>query len=337
MHVLTLTLACLACAGNGHKCRVTSVPYTKGNALLIFSCPRDLQQRVERRTSWKALASLLLASDHPLAGWQVTGQSRNQALRHLGGGTGLRSRSQLWMKREDNPGAIGAAATSRRAIIAAGLALSTIPRNFIPAALANEQTSVVNLTTRKVELKSQPKYNISTGDVLTVTSRVYMNISIAGKPAGRLDIELYGDVAPKAAENFRALCTGEKGISYVGSRFYKVVKDVGLQAGDVKGNGLGQSIYGETFEHDNYDIAHSKKGMLSMVNSGLGGGGNTSDSRFLIQPIEDAGYLDGRYEAFGRVYNGLDVIDKISNVKAGGIKKAPLDPITIDAAGEYTP
>lgn len=80
---------------------------------------------------------------------------------------------------------------------------------------------------------------------------------------------------------------------------------------------------------------HNVAGMISMVNSGIGGSSGTSDSRFLIQPIDDAGFLDGRYEAFGRVSNGLAVVRRIEAVPTGGNKKAPKEKIIIEAAGEY--
>jgi len=169
-----------------------------------------------------------------------------------------------------------------------------------------------------------------------ITSRCFLDISIGGTRAGRLDIELYGEVAPKAAENFRALCTGEKGFGYQGSSFFKILEGLALQGGDIDGKGLGHSIYGPSFPHDNYAIAHNVAGLLSMVNTGVGGSSGTSDSRFLIQPIDDAGFLDGRYEAFGRVYQGMDVIQKINAVRVGGNKKVPVDKVSIDAAGEYT-
>ena len=74
-----------------------------------------------------------------------------------------------------------------------------------------------------------------------------------------------------------------------------------------------------------------------MVNSGVGGSSGTSDSRFLIQPINDAGFLDGRYEAFGLVYSGIDLVKRIEGVRTGGNKRAPTEKISIVAAGEYPP
>ena len=151
----------------------------------------------------------------------------------------------------------------------------------------------------------------------------------------------YGEVCPRATENFRALCTGEKGFGYSGSSFYRVVSGLTLQGGDLGGSDApGRSIYGPTFEHENYAIAHNVPGLLSMVNTGTGGQSRLSDSRFLIcarrdarEPPDvcvaahraahiraavpaDAGFLDGRYEAFGRVVDGMDVVMAIDAVKA---------------------
>ena len=91
-------------------------------------------------------------------------------------------------------------------------------------------------------------------------------------------------MCPRAAENFRALCTGEKGFGYAGSTFYRVVSGLTLQGGDIGGpdDAPGRSIFGATFEHENYAIAHNVAGLVSMVNAGTGGQSRLSDSRFLI-------------------------------------------------------
>lgn len=169
-----------------------------------------------------------------------------------------------------------------------------------------------------------------------VTSRVYLDVSIDNMPTGRLVIDLFGEACPRAAENFRALCSGEKGFGYAGSSFYRVVQGLTVQGGSIAGspNGPpGQSIYGPTFPHDNYDILHNLPGIVSMVNSGVGGASKTSDSRFLIQVPADGGFLDGRYEAFGRVSEGMDVLGKIEQVQTVGTKNRPAVPIVITSAG----
>ncbi len=178
--------------------------------------------------------------------------------------------------------------------------------------------------------------DLAAGDAPKVTSRCYLDISIDGKPVGRLVVDLYGEVVPRTAENFRRLCTGQDGFGYAGSSFYRVISQLTLQGGNIPdvGRSEGRSVYGGSFAHENYAIKHSVAGLLSTVNSGTGGGSQTADSRFLIQLQDDAGYLDGRYSAFGRVVQGMDVVRAIEGVPVKGSKNRPITPVTIEAAGE---
>ena len=140
-------------------------------------------------------------------------------------------------------------ATVTRRALASLFALSCSPP-ALRRAHAATQADRVDTTTGKLILNQPPTIDVRVAPP-AVTSRCFLDVSIGGAPAERLEVELYGNIAPKAAENFRCLCTGEKGFGYAGSSFYKLVDGLALQGGDVSGNGEGKSIYGEPFEHDN--------------------------------------------------------------------------------------
>lgn len=163
-------------------------------------------------------------------------------------------------------------------------------------------------------------------------SRVYMDISIGGIAKGRLEFELYNGVVPKTANNFRALCTGENGYGYKGTKFHRVVPGFVAQGGDfTRGNGTGgYSIYGEKFDDESFAGkagTHTGLGCLSMANKGP----NTNGSQFFIC-LGPTDWLDGKHVVFGNLVEGHGLLKTIESV--GSSSGRPKYDVVITDCGQ---
>jgi len=171
-----------------------------------------------------------------------------------------------------------------------------------------------------------------------ITTKTFLDVEIEGEPAGRIVLGLYGDIVPRTVENFRCLCTGEKGDSketgyplhYKGTMFHRVIPGFCIQGGQTfendEGSG-GESIYGGSFEDESLRIKFSKKGMVAMAN----GGPDTNGSQFFIT-LDRAEHLSFKCVGFGEVLEGFDVVQAMA--QTGSEDGEPMKRVIISNCGE---
>lgn len=171
-------------------------------------------------------------------------------------------------------------------------------------------------------------------DLPSITNKVYLDVKFGNYKTKRMVIGLFGDIMPEATANFLSLCRDGE-LSYAGTTFYRVISDMTIQGGAV-GSSSGKSSSSPTLQPDNYNIKHTKAGLVSAVRNKDG----TIDSRFFIQTKDDAGWADDRYAAFGIVLEeegtaGMDLVRKINKVDVKAPQNKPTDPVMIVGCGVF--
>lgn len=164
---------------------------------------------------------------------------------------------------------------------------------------------------------------------------VYFELAVGEKEVGRVEMELFKDKVPKTCDNFEGLCVGKKDEKtgrtfkpYMGTVFHRLIPGFMVQGGDYEnGDGTGgESIWGGKFEDENFSGgSHRGAGILSMANAGP----NTNGSQFFIT-LGDAPHLDGKHVVFGRVTGGMDIIEKLAQIRTDDTDRPLMDVMIID-------
>ncbi|KAK2811954.1 Peptidyl-prolyl cis-trans isomerase H [Emmonsiellopsis sp. PD_5] len=165
---------------------------------------------------------------------------------------------------------------------------------------------------------------------------VFFDLTLGGEPLGRIKMELFADVTPRTAENFRQFCTGEtknargRPQGYKGCKFHRVIKDFMIQGGDfINGDGTGSAtIYGTgKFADENFNLTHDGPGLLSMANSGP----NTNGCQFFITTTATP-FLNNKHVVFGQVIDGMDIVRMVENTRT--TRDKPNQDVVIVQCGE---
>jgi cyclophilin family peptidyl-prolyl cis-trans isomerase len=164
------------------------------------------------------------------------------------------------------------------------------------------------------------------GSCVAAEPRVAMDLTIDDEPAGTIVADLFSSAVPKTAENFRSLCAGEPGYGYDNSPFHRIIPEFMMQGGDFTNrNGTGGYSATSTtapFADENFDLKHDARGLLSMANSGP----DTNRSQFFVT-FAPTPWLDGKHVVFGKVVDGMDVLDKVEQL--GTRSGRPLKPVEL--------
>lgn len=165
--------------------------------------------------------------------------------------------------------------------------------------------------------------------------RAFIDVAIGSRPPKRLVFALYTDTAPKTAENFRQLCTGEhagitargKKFHYKGSVLHRLIPGLMVQGGDFENaNGTGgESIYGRRFQDEGFRDKHTRRGLLAMANDGPG----TNGSNFFIT-FAEAEHLDRKHVIFGEVVSGVELLDELEKLETDPECRPVVDCVVTD-------
>uniref|UniRef100_A0A2P2J562 Peptidyl-prolyl cis-trans isomerase n=1 Tax=Rhizophora mucronata TaxID=61149 RepID=A0A2P2J562_RHIMU len=165
-------------------------------------------------------------------------------------------------------------------------------------------------------------------DMETVTHKVYFDIEISGKPIGRIVMGLFGKTVPKTVGE-KGMGMSGKPLHYKGSTFHRIIPSFMMQGGDfIHGDGRGgESVYGQKFADENFNLKHTGPGLLSMANAGR----DTNRSQFFITTVKTS-WLDGHHVVFGKVLSGMEVVYKIE--AEGTQSGTPRSKVVVNESGE---